>query len=376
MKLEIQTKKLKEVVGLVEKTAGKHATLPILSCLLVEVGKNTVTFRSTNLDVGVEVVVSAKTTGEGSVAVPARTFSTFIFQLPDQNQTTTIEVDQDTATGVASGNLLIQTTQSKGVIKTVPPEDFPAIPVVSDGQEFELPADVIVKGLKSVWYSSSVSGIKPELSSVYLYRDGDYITFVATDSFRLAEKKVKAPNTVKLNDILIPFKNISDIIRTLESIGGKVTVKVNKNLISFSEGQTTIVSRIIDGVFPDYKQIIPKSFITEIVALKQDIIDSLKLSNIFSDKFNQVRLVVDPKKKICEVQTKNSDVGENKTSISAALTGEPIEVNFNYKYIVDCFQSIEADSVSLQLSGPNKPMVIRPVSSDSTFMYIVMPMNR
>ena len=368
MKFEIQTKKLKEVVALVEKTASKHATLPVLSCLLLEVGKNTVVFRSTNLDVGIEVSLSVKTSSEGIVAVPARTFSSFVSQLPDQNQTTTIELD--------SGNLLVRTTQSSVVIKTIPHDDFPAIPTVSDGQEFELSADVVVKGLKSVWYSSSVSGIKPELSSVYLYQNDEYVTFVATDSFRLAEKKIKVPNTTKLNDILIPFKNISDIIRTLESIGGKVTVKVNKNLISFSEGQTTIVSRVIDGVFPDYKQIIPKNFVTEIVALKQDIIDSLKLSNIFSDKFNQVRLVVDPKKKVCEVQTKNSDVGENKTSISAALTGEPIEVNFNYKYIVDCFQSIEADSVSLQLSGPNKPMVIRPVSSDSTFMYIVMPMNR
>jgi len=372
MKLEIQTKKLKEVVGLVEKTANKHMTLPVLSCLLIEAGKNTATFRSTNLDVGVEIVVSVKTVGEGVVAVPARTFSTFISQLPDQNQITTLEVDP----GSGAVNLNVSTTQSKGVIKVVPHDDFPAIPTVSDGQEFELPSATLVKGLKSVWYSSSVSSIKPELSSVYLYKDGEYITFVATDSFRLAEKKVKVPNSIKLNEILIPFKNIADIIRLLETIRGNVLVKVNKNLISFSEGQTTIVSRVIDGVFPDYHQIIPKGFVTEVVALKQDIIDSLKLSNIFSDKFNQVRLVIDPKKKVCEVQTKNSDIGENKTSISAALSGESIEVNFNYKYIIDCFQSIEADSVSLQLSGPNKPMVIRPVSSDSTFMYIVMPMNR
>ena len=150
----------------------------------------------------------------------------------------------------------------------------------------------------------------------------------------------------------------------------------NKNLISFEAHGVYVVSRIIDGVFPDYKQIVPKEFTTEVVALKQDFMNALKISNIFSDKFNQVRLIIDPKGKKFEVQTKNSDVGENSTIIDAAITGEKMEINFNYKYIADCFQSIDADSLSLQLSGTNKPMVIRPVSGDQTFTYLVMPMNR
>ena len=110
--------------------------------------------------------------------------------------------------------------------------------------------------------------------------------------------------------------------------------------------------------------------------LKQDLLNALKVSNIFSDKFNHVRIIIDPKGKVFELQTKNSDVGENKTLVDAAITGERIEMNFNYKYIVDCFQSIDADSVSLQLGGMNRPMVIKPVSGDQNFMYLVMPMNR
>ena len=368
MKIEIQTQKLKEVVQLVEKIAGKHTTLPVLSCVLIDVSKNSATFKATNLDVGIEMVVSVNSDEAGVIAVPAHTLSSFISQLPAQNKMAKIELTE--------GSIRISTDQSEGVIKTVPAEDFPSIPQVSGGEEFDLSSDILIKGLRSVWYSASISSIKPELSSVYMYRNGENVVFVATDSFRLAEKKVVAPNSVALHEVLIPFKNISDIIRLLESIGGTVKVKVSKNLISFKENGRYVVSRVIDGVFPDYHQIIPKGYITEAIALKQDILNALKISNIFSDKFNQVHLVVDPKKKIFEVQTKNSDVGENKTSIPAALTGERIEVNFNYKYIVDCFQSIEADSVSLQLSGLNRPMVIRPVSGDQTFMYIVMPMNR
>jgi DNA polymerase-3 subunit beta len=368
MKLELGFKKLKDAVSLVDRVAGKHQTLPVLSCILLEVAKNGVTLKSTNLDVGVEVFVPAKSDTVGIIAVPAQTLSSFISQTQDQNQVVTLEL--------VSGNLHIKTTKSKGVIKTVPAEDFPSIPKIQDGQEYQISAEDFIQGLTSVFYSASVSSVKPELSSVYIYKDGEHLTFVATDSFRLAEKKVKTPITNKLSDILIPFKNVQDIIRVLGSFSSPATVRANKNLISFENDGTYIVSRIIDGVFPDYRQIIPKTFTTEIVALKQDILNALKISNIFSDKFNQVHLTIDPKGKVFEIQTKNSDIGENQTDVDAALTGDKMEINFNYKYLIDGFQSINADSVTLQLNGLNRPVVVRPVSGDQTFLYLVMPMNR
>ena len=368
MKFEINFKKLKDAIGLVERITGKHMTLPVLSCVYMEVADNTVIFKATNLDIGVEVSVPVKIISKGIAAVPGHILSSFISQIQEDSQVVKIEV--------ISGNLNIQANKSKVVIKTLPTEDFPTIPKVNDGQEMELPSEVFIKGLKSVWYSASVSSVKPELSSVYIYKDGDSIVFAATDSFRLAEKRIKVPLSLKINEILLPFKNISDVTRILESMGENLKAKMSKNLISFEAGGIYVVSRIIDGTFPDYKQIIPKGFATEVIALKQDLLNALKISNIFSDKFNQVHITVDPKSKIFDVQTKNSDIGENKTNIDAAITGEKMEINFNYKYIIDCFQSIDADSVSLQLSGINKPMVIRPISGDQTFMYLVMPMNR
>ncbi|MEI6304485.1 MAG: DNA polymerase III subunit beta [Candidatus Taylorbacteria bacterium] len=368
MKFEINFKKLKDAIGLVERITGKHMTLPVLSCVYMEVADNTVIFKATNLDIGVEVSVPVKIISKGIAAVPGHILSSFISQIQEDSQVVKIEV--------ISGNLNIQANKSKVVIKTLPTEDFPTIPKVNDGQEMDLSSDIFIKGLKSVWYSASISSVKPELSSVYIYKDADYIVFAATDSFRLAEKRIKVPLSVKINEILLPFKNISDVTRVLESMGENLKVKMSKNLISFESNGIYIVSRIIDGTFPDYKQIIPKGFATEVIALKQDLMNALKISNIFSDKFNQVHITVDPKAKIFDVQTKNSDIGENKTNIDAAITGEKMEINFNYKYIIDCFQSIDADSVSLQLSGINKPMVIRPISGDQTFMYLVMPMNR
>ncbi len=368
MKLELNFQKLKWAILTIDKIATKHLTLPVLSCILIEVNKNVAVFKATNLDIGIEVTIPVKSSEDGLITVPSHIISSFVSQIYNENQIVHIET--------IDGNLHITTSKSKGVIKTVLSEDFPSIPRVIDGQKISLPTNLFIKGLKSVWYSSSVSSVKQELSSVYVYRDSENLVFVATDSFRLAEKKIKTTISSSFNDILIPFKNISEIMRILENMGDLVDVEISKNLISFKNNDIYLVSRLIDGVFPDYRQIIPKGYSTEAVMLKQDLINALKISNIFSDKFNQVHLTVDPKGKLFEIQTKNSDVGENKTAVDTALTGDKVEINFNYKYIVDCFQSIDADSVSLQLSGMNRPMVIRPVSGDMSFMYLAMPMNR
>jgi len=368
MKLELNLKKLKNAISTIDRIAGKHMTLPVLSCVLIEVKGNIATFKATNLDIGIEVTVPVKSNEDGTLTVPANIISSFVSQIAGEDQVIKLED--------SSGNLQITTNKSKGLIKTQPFDDFPSIPRVIDGKEFTLSPESFLKGLKSVWYSSSVSSVKPELSSVYIYKDDFGLVFAATDSFRLAEKKIKIPNTTNINDILIPFKNIPDIIRVLENMKDSVSVLLNKNLISFSTNDTYLVSRLIDGIFPDYQQIIPKNFSTEIVILKQDLINALKVSNIFSDKFNQVHLSIDPKAKTFKIQTKNSDIGENSTSVEASLNGDAIEINFNYKYIADCFQSIDADSLSLQFSGNNRPMVIRPISGDQSFMYLAMPMNR
>ncbi len=369
MKLELQFHDLKKTISLTERVAGKHLTLPVLSCLFFEVKKGFLTTKATNLDVGVEATVTAKSDKEEKFALPASVLSSFVSQITEYDGIISLEL--------VSGNIQIKALKSKGVIKCVPHEDFPDIPTVKDGKKVVISPNLIIKGLKSVWYSASVSSVKPELSSVYLYTKDGKLNFVSTDSFRLAEKRVQLPANASVDDILIPFKNVADIMRILETVSENVTLEISRNLISFEiPNKLKVVSRVIDGVFPDYKQIIPKSYTTEIVALKQDLLNALKISNVFSDKFNQVHFTIDPQGKVFEIQTKNSDIGENKTTVDAALTGEKVEINFNYKYVIDCFQSIDADSVSLQLSGANRPMVIRPVSGDQSFTYLVMPMNR
>ncbi len=342
-------------------------TLPVLSCFFIETNKNnSLIIKSTNLDLGMEIEIPAKVIESGSIAVPGQIFSSFIDNTSDNEKTIKIEEDK--------GNVKVITSKNSGIIKTLPTDDFPSIPHIESDNKFTLSASDFVKGLKSTWYSSSISNIKPELSSVYVYCEDEFVVFVATDSFRLAEKKIKMKKSKDFGQILIPYKNIPEIIRVLEKINNDIEVCLEKNQISFSYNGIYLTSRVIDGVFPDYKQIIPKQSLTEITVLKQDLINALKLSNVFSDKFNQVNINVSSLKK-CEIKTKNNDIGENISLIDAVITGELIDINFNYKYIIDCFQSIDSDSVALILNGIHRPMIISPIS-DKTFRYIVMPMNR
>ena len=366
MKAECIKEKFCLAVSKAEKITGKNMTLPILSCILIEAKGNFLILKSTNLDLGMEIKVPAKILQEGVVAVPGNILNGFLSNLTGDNNLN-LEVKE--------GNLSVSGSNSQTTIKSFPNEDFPTIPRVKDGKTYDISSSELVKGLKSVWYSASLSNIKPELSSVYIHSKEEGLVFVATDSFRLAEKVVKFKKNSDFEQILIPFKNVSDLLKIINDEKDTLAINFTKNQISFEYKDIYIVSRVIDGVFPDYQQIIAKDFKTEVIVLKQDLINILKLSNIFSDSFNQINIKVSPKEKVLEIKSKNSNVGENVNKLSATVSGEEIEINFNHKYIIDCFQSIDSDSVSLSFNGLNKPMVIRGIS-DKSFTYLVMPMNR
>ncbi len=365
MKLECGIEKIKNAISLSEKITGKNLTLPVLSSILFIATGKTLKLRATNLNLGIEIEIPAKIEKEGVVAVSGSVLAN-VFANIHQGESVSIEAEE--------GNFIIKTKKNKIKLNGQITEDFPTIPIV-EGDSFELNAKKFVEGIKAVYYSCSVSDIKPEISSVYIYSYEDGLVFVSTDSFRLAEKKIKFKNIPEINGILIPFKNISDIVRIFGDLNEDVKISFNKNQISFSSGDIYLTSRVVDGVFPDYRQIMPKEFKTEVVILKQDLLNALKLSNIFSDKFNQVSLTVGPKEKIFEISSYNNDIGENKTSLDGALSGESIELSFNYKYFVDCFQSLNTDSVSIRFNSPSSPIFVTGVS-DNSFNYLIMPMNR
>lgn len=365
MKIECSTEKIKNALMIVERITGKNLTLPVLESILFIAKDKTLTLRATNLSVGVETKVVTKIEKEGVVAIKGNVLSS-LFSILKNDQTVILEL--------IDSNLLVKTKSNTILLKSVSYEDFPTIPIIK-GNEFIISSKKFIEGVKSVYYSASISEIKPEIGSVYIYPDENFLVFVSTDSFRLAEKRINLKQNMSFDGVLIPFKNIVEIIKIFENTEGDLKISFQKNQISISTPEIYLTSRIIDGIFPDYKQIIPKESTTEVVVLKQDFMSSLKIANIFSDKFNQITLIVNPKNKIFEIKAKNTEVGENTTILSGALTGEDVLANFNYKYIIDCFQSITEDSLNLKLNGNNKAMIIQGIG-DSSFKYLVMPMNR
>lgn len=365
MKIETTLEKIKKALIIVERMTGKNLTLPVLNSILIITQGNKLILRSTNLSIGAEISIPVKVIEEGVVAVKGDIISSMF---------SNINTDSNIVFSQQDNNLNIKTKNNNIILKTLPYEDFPTLPIV-EGETCLIPVNKLIEGLKSVYFSASSSDIKPEIGSVYIYPEDDNLVFVATDSFRLAEKKVKIKQNLDFNGILIPFKNTIELIRVFENETGDVKIVFNKNQASFSIDNIYITSRVVDGVFPDYKQIIPKQPTTEVVILKQDIINALKVANVLSDKFNQITFRIIPKEKKFEIESRNTDVGENITLVAGALKGEEVIASFNYRYILDSFQSISADSVTFELTGSNKAMVIRPIS-DNTFLYLIMPMNR
>jgi DNA polymerase-3 subunit beta len=366
MKIECMKSKLAEAVGKAEKITGKNLTLPVLSCILIEAQGHEATIRATNLDLGIEITLPVKVHKEGKVAIPGSILNNYLTQSFN---------DKNVILESAEGNVKVTSDAGTTIIKSLNSDDFPTIPHIKGEKAYKVPAKELIRGVKAVWYSSATSSMKPELSSVYVYANDNGLVFVSTDSFRLAEKKVKMKELQDFEPLLIPVKNIPDIMRILEGAPDTVDMLVTKNQISFSYNGVYLTSRVVDGVFPDYKQLIPKDFKTTITVLKQDVVGALKVATIFSDKFNKLSIKAHPSEKVFEFSTRNADIGESVNKIESVCEGDDLDINFNYRYITDSFQSVETDSMSFGFNGLTRPLIIRGVS-DNSFTYLVMPINK
>ncbi len=365
MIFETSVEKLASAIEAAERVTARNASLPALSTILMLVSGKTLKIRATNLSLGVEFELPVKAESDGVIAVDGKTLYGFLATLP-RNEKVKLSLNENTLS-LAAGT-------SRTAVKTHPYEDFPTLPPAS-GAEASIPKNELVRGIKSVYFAAATSDIKPEISSVYLSSDKNTLFFAATDSFRLAEKKESLKKPVEFPAVIIPYRNIVEIARILENTEGEIALSVNENQIALRAEGVYITSRIISGSFPDYKQIIPKEFATDIIALKQDLLATLKAANVFTDKFNQITFSISPSKKRFECLSKNNDVGEYSGTIEATLSGDDVTISLNQRYLMECLSAIPQDSVSISLNGGNKAMVIRGVS-DNSFTYLLMPMNR
>ncbi len=268
MKLECAREKLRDAVGLAERVTGKNLSLPILNSIILDAAGRLLVIRATNLELGVEVGLPCRVFKDGLVAIPGAILANFLSSITEEM----------VALEVVSGNLTVSSPRHKTIIKGYPPTDFPSLPkVVDDRQSFTIPSDYFSSALRAVSYSSSTSLIKPEIASVCFYNQGRELAVVATDSFRLAEKVFPPALKISLTlpHLILPIKNVSEIIRVLENSSDEALVEYNKHQISFRVGEVYLTSRLVDGVYPDYRQIIPTTKLTEVVVAKDRLMETL-----------------------------------------------------------------------------------------------------
>jgi DNA polymerase-3 subunit beta len=366
MLIILQKKEFAEVVHTAGRFAQRgSATLPALSSILIVAGDDGIKLRATNLEVGVDLKVAGEIKTPGVVALP----SALLQQVASALQGTgsvTLERTGDT--------VVLSSGTARGVLKTVPYEDFPTIPFPEAPKvTFSLPGTLLRTALNAVVSCASTSSIRPELASVMLTSEGGTLVTAATDSFRLAEKRTSLPGSTPAFTLLIPAKNAVDIIQTIPD--EVITLTIDDHQCAIGWGGSLVITRLVSGTYPDYRQIIPKTFPAEATVLRRDLEAALKRTTIFSDSFQKVRIAFDTEKKQVVLQARNSDVGESSETIPGSLSGESVELSFNHRYLQSAVSLSSAESVVLSAGGVGRPLVVRGVG-DTSFLYLVMPMNQ
>ncbi len=366
MKLEVRAEKLQWAIQKLQKNQQKQLSLPILEAIYLEAKENTLILRTTNLHVGTEVVIPVKVEQEGKVAVRYDLLSQVLSNLKTKEDKIEFSFD---------GNLFtVKTPYSQVNMTSYNADEFPTLPKIADAPSFTLPITDFIDGVQSVMYAAAQTDIKPEISSVYIYTDGNELVFVSTDSFRLAEKRVVVENVGDFPGVIFPIKNVQEFIRVFAREEGNFSVLVSENQISFETESLYFVSRVIDGTYPNYQQIIPTESTTTITLLHSELTSALRLVHIFSDDFHQIFLRTEKEREKVIFSAKNVEVGESEAEVDAHIQGEDIEIKFNYRYLYDVLSHQMGDSISIELTETRKPFVVRYVGEPS-FLYLIMPMR-
>ncbi|MHB8660977.1 MAG: DNA polymerase III subunit beta [Minisyncoccota bacterium] len=366
MIISIEKKLFSEAVHTVGRFAErKSATLPVLSAILILAGDDGIKMRATNLETGIDLKLEGECKTKGVVAIPATILQQIAGSLTSEGKIT-LEHTGDIVS-LTSGT-------GKSSIKTVPYDDFPSIPFPENPKNRTVLPGIVLKNLFTTIAScASSSTVRPELASIYLSIEGGVLTAVATDSFRLAEKKVGLSNKGTQGKFLIPAKNALDIAQALPD--DDIIMSFDEHQCAFVSPKGMLVSRLTNAVYPDYRQIIPKESIVEAIILRNDFESALKQTTIFSDSFQKVRVSFDPKKNTFSFFARNTDVGESAETLPARISGSALDLSFNHRYLSAALALTGSESLSLTAAGIGRPLIIKGVG-DATLLYLVSPMNQ
>ena len=362
MKITVNQKNLKKALILVEKVVSKNTPLPILNNILLKTENGRLKVSATNLEIGVNYIIGAKIEEVGQIAVPARIISDFIGNIIDDKVSLTTK----------NNILSINSERYKTQILGFDAKDFPIIPKIKSKPLALIPTKLLKNSLITVLDSVAVSETRPELSGVFVDFNNDKIVFAATDSFRLTEKNVDFKNVQK-QSFIIPRNTVVELIRIAGELEGDLAFNTSDNQISFSNDDFEIVSRVIDGNYPDYKKVIPEKFVSKVLVRKDELDKTIRLAGLFSTNISDIKINCSEGK--MAILAKNADKGEIETLIDASLKNQPFEVSLNFHYLLDGLKILDTEKVVMEFTGQGSPLVIRPNDDKKDVVYLIMPLR-
>jgi len=387
MKVIILQNKLREGLESVSRITGKVFHLPILANVLVEAEKNLLCLSTTNLEIGIRSWVLAKVDEPGSLCIPTSLFLNLVNFLKEGPVKLTSE---NTA-------LILETAGYQSRLVGQETTDFPLFPQEKGAVCVTLPQSLLSHALDLVVDIPQISTARPEISGVYFLFQRDLIKITATDSYRLAEKTLffKKPLDLEENySLILPQKTAKDVVGLFglkegrgkvgaaDSRGIKIFLGTNQVLFESQMAETShpqlqLVSRLIEGEYPNYQEIIPQKFDTQVVLNRDNFLNHIKLASLFSGKINEVRLKIVPKKEAVEICSHDTEAGRHQSFLPGKIKGAEKEISFNYRFLLDGLMKIKSSEVIFELTARNGepgPGVLKP-ALDPSFIYVLMPMQ-
>ena len=375
MKITSLQENLKSGILITSHIAGKNVNLPILNNVLIEAKDGNIKLVATDLEIGITSIVRGKIEKEGVFTVDSKVIAEFISLLPNKK----VEIVKK------DHNLLIESENYKTVIRGQEADEFPLIPKVDRREFFKTEVNDFKKALSQVIFAVSNSETRIELTGVQFHFKNDKLIMAATDSYRLAEKEIKIETNPKTEKkIIIPAKTLQELIRVMSAVKSenlsddntKIEFFVTDNQVLFTIGNTELVSRLIEGQYPDYKQIIPTKNETSILVSRDELMRAVKAASIFSKSgINDINLDFPLGKNKIIISSSSSQTGENITDLDAAVNGKDNSIVVNYRYLLDGVNSIDGDNIKINIINGNTPCVLKS-EKDPSYIYIIMPIKQ
>jgi len=369
MKLSLLEENLSLALTHTSRFVASKLQLPILGHILFSTDNGRLKLSATNLDLAINYWIGAKIETEGSFCLPSKEITEFVSYLPPGPINLSLK---------DSNILTLTSDKTESSFACLPSSDFPEIPSLDPKTAFEIDLSLLTQAISQIAFAAATDDSRPVLTAILCTFSSDSLTLVATDGFRLSLKNIKLVNPLPLDDnpqtLLIPAKSLSEIVKLARSSKKiKIGLTSDAHQVVFVLEDLELVSRLIDGEYPDYNRIIPSEASTKVFINRDEFAQAIKQSSVFArQSANVVKLSL--KANSIELSANAPQIGQNKVSIDAKIEGSPLEIAFNYKFISDFLSICNGDEIVLELNEPLSPGLFRDQATPD-LTHIIMPVR-